>query len=246
MSDSFSSNLQAHPRPFKNSLLTAKFTTMGSTPSMPKLFKVHIEYITNSKYNTSITTEIIYGQRTPLPIHQIIAQIMSELNEIDQSKFYHFLKIKEESFTNKEVTNNTLRNFTKLITEYDIDSITAKGLHIVVGDLSMPINIQCPRNNKYDQNLEWVIPYDFKAKYQIRNLLKEILDFINNENKPMKFIITKVDSASFLATEMSHNDYDWNNLNADITNYSKIELSQTGLTLEIDIDAYTLTYLVCS
>ena len=38
--------------------------------------------------------------------------------------------------------------------------------------------------------------------------------------------------------QSGHNDYDWDNLDANITNYSKRDMKQKGLSLEIDIDSY--------
>ena len=107
-----------------------------------------------------------------------------------------------------------------------------------MGDISIPINIQCSRNKKFNHTLQWVVPYDIKYEYKISSLLKQILNYINNKNKPMVFIITKIASDSFIGIQMNHTEYCWDNLNADITYYTRQSLMDKGLVLEIDIDAY--------
>ena len=69
------------------------------------------------------------------------------------------------------MTVNEMRYFKKLITDFDVNLITSKGLHIIIGDISIPIHIECPRNNKYNQNLRWVFPYKVDHEYKICTLL---------------------------------------------------------------------------
>eukprot|EP01084_Bolivina_argentea_P184982 319020_1 len=173
-------------------------------------------------------------------MNKLTMQILKQLNQMNKPKSFHFWKLQKESFVNKDININEMRHFKKLITDYDINLVTSRGLHVVVGDLSVPIIIKCPRNSKYNENLQWVIPYSFEDEYKISMLLKEIIDYINDKNKPMVFIINKIKSESFLETEMDHNDYNWENLNADVTNYSENDLKNKGLSLEIDVNAYTL------
>eukprot|EP01084_Bolivina_argentea_P010031 18710_1 len=115
-----------------------------------------------------------------------------------------------------------------------IDAITACSQTCV----EIPIMYGCPRDDDYKGYFPVSVPYHMDYAYSVKTLIKDIITLINKRYHPFKFIAIKIESGSFIGQELYHDNYDWRNLDANITDYRIDELQQSGLQLVIDMDIY--------
>eukprot|EP01084_Bolivina_argentea_P194028 332873_1 len=105
--------------------------------------------------------------------------------------------------------------------------------------IKMPINIECHRDNTFNNNFEIIVPFDDNYPYPISTLMADIMDYVNKRNAPFTFFITRIKSDSFIGRDMHFNDYDWTESDVNITNYERVIVEQIGIRLEIDMEIYT-------
>ena len=123
------------------------------------------------------------------------------------------------------------------INHYTLNMIKSKGLHLIIDDainiITIPIKITDNNNNNYFDSFEFKLPYNYEYEYKICQLLQEIKKYINNKQYPKSYIITKIKSESFMSVEINRSDYGWNDLNANITYYSRQDIINKGLSISV-------------
>eukprot|EP01084_Bolivina_argentea_P303374 523753_1 len=195
----------------------------------------------DTKFNDKISLRIPYSQ--PYTVNVLVTQILNKLHKKHSLLRFCVVKINTNSFIGENVNYNESKSLFQSITDYPQEHIEQKGMHIIIDTINeehwikVPIIIECPRDNSYNSNAEWIIPCK-QNEYTVSGLIFEITRYINNKYDPFRFCIIKIKRNSFIANELTNDTYAWNNLNADITCYSKNDLKQKGLQLVIDMDVY--------
>eukprot|EP01084_Bolivina_argentea_P273426 465756_1 len=205
---------------------------------IPISIKHRDKYMFNERYERIIPYDKVHNYT----MNSLITDALDYCH-LNKAKFC-LIKIERKSFINKECNQNNWRNLLGNISDYPLHDVEQKGLYLVIdyvlNYIQMPIHVEC-KHEQYNLTFEWTVPYydvDNHA-YAIGTLVTEINAYINSRNDPIKFVITKIKSTSFLGTEMNIDGYDWKALAANILlSYPVDDVRQKGLYLNINIDIY--------
>ena len=95
--------------------------------------------------------------------------------------------------------------------------------------IKISINIICERNNKFNFNFDLLIPYYLNYNYRINNIIIDIEKYIKKKYIKYNLFVSQINNNSFIGKELNHKDYDWKNLNAQITDYTQNDIIMKGL-----------------
>eukprot|EP01084_Bolivina_argentea_P259415 437710_1 len=114
-------------------------------------------------------------------------------------------------------------------------------IHIYTNEcVTIPIVVECDRDNDFNDNLVLTIPYNNNYRYTIPSIMTDVICYLQKKYAPFKFVVTIITSNSFFGQDLNYEDYDWNDSerNVCITDYDKQIIEQSGLSLKIDIAKY--------
>eukprot|EP01084_Bolivina_argentea_P110790 197765_1 len=103
--------------------------------------------------------------------------------------------------------------------------------------IKLPVIVECERNREYDCKFDLSVPYHTEYNYGIKQLIMDIIEYIQKRYSPIQFIATKIMSDSFIGQQINYNDYQWNDTK-NINGFPKDSIMQRGIHLLVDIAIY--------
>eukprot|EP01084_Bolivina_argentea_P296274 510231_1 len=99
--------------------------------------------------------------------------------------------------------------------------------------IEVNINVECTKNNKYNDHFELSLPYDNAPIYSIGMLMTDVMCYINKKYTPLIFFAVRIRADSFVCREMLYDDAEWIDNSVSITQYNKHVIKQNGIHLQI-------------
>eukprot|EP01083_Nonionella_stella_P269097 910205_1 len=107
-----------------------------------------------------------------------------------------------------------------------------------IGFIDVPVHIECKRNSDYCCHFTLAVAYHDQLNYSFTQLIKDIIEYIHQHYRPVKFYAKRICNDSFIKQELNDTDADWYQWNTKITDYSGTDISQIGLHVFVEISKY--------
>eukprot|EP01083_Nonionella_stella_P045947 123090_1 len=107
-----------------------------------------------------------------------------------------------------------------------------------IGFIDVPVHIECKRNSDYCCHFTLAVAYHDQLNFSFTQLIKDIIEYIHQHYRPVKFYAKRICNDSFIKQELNDTDADWYQWNTKITDYSGTDISQIGLHVFVEISKY--------
>eukprot|EP01084_Bolivina_argentea_P271297 461584_1 len=105
--------------------------------------------------------------------------------------------------------------------------------------VEIKIIVECRRNPEYSSIFDLSVPYSINNKYSLKQIIKDVMEYVHQQHNPIKFVAKKITKNSFINKELSDNDDDWRVWDGIyVTNYLKDDILTKGLYICADIAIY--------